>query len=281
MRQYLKLMRVKHYIKNFLIFIPLFFNKSLLDKEKLTATAAGFVAFSLTCSAVYIFNDLKDVESDRNHPVKCTRPIASGAVSVSKAVVLFFLCLILSFSIGYKTGNLYGEGILLLYVVMNIAYSSGLKDQAIIDVVILASGFILRLIYGACITGIQVSDWLYLTIMAGALFFALGKRRNELKKQADHEHIRKVLKSYNYAFLDRNMYICAALVDTFYALWALNQDSRYIVWTVPLVVIILMRYSLNIEGDSDGDPVEVVLHDKILILLCMLYAVCMVLLLYI
>ena len=173
----------------------------------------------------------------------------------------------------------------LLYLVINIAYSYGFKKIPILDVTILMFGFIIRLMYGAQITNIEISNWLYLTIMTGAFYMGFGKRRNEIKKQGDKS--REVLKKYNKEFLDKFMYVCLILIVVFYCLWCIdiNTISRigngYIIWTVPLVLIILMKYSLDIEMDSFGDPVDVITNDKILISLSIFYAISFVVILYI
>lgn len=153
----------------------------------------------------------------------------------------------------------------------------GLKNIPIVDIVILASGFVIRIFYGGIITNITISKWLYLVITVGSLYMGLGKRRNELKKQTK---TRDVLKYYNVNFLDKNMYVCVALSIVFYSLWTLEMPNPQISWTIPIFIILLMCYSLDVEGDSDGDPVEVILHDKILIGLLVLYALFIFILLY-
>lgn len=285
MKTYLKLLRVRHYIKNMLIFIPLFFNRTFFDKQSLLNAIIGFLSFSLICSAVYIFNDIKDAEKDRLHPIKRKRPIASGDVSVLKAIVILIICFVLSIALNLIVCMRITDGwsfaFLLLYFVLNVAYSLKLKRLPVVDVVILTSGFIIRVIYGAIITDINISGWLYLTVFAGAFFLGLGKRRNEMKRLGNEGDTRSVLQYYNYDFLDKNMYVCVALADTFYALWAIETSIPYMVWTVPLVIVILMKYSLNIEKDEGGgDPVEVLFNDKILIFLCLLLALIMVWVLY-
>ena len=141
---------------------------------------------------------------------------------------------------------------------------------------ILVSGFLIRIICGAIATDIAISNWLYLTVITLAFYFALGKRRNELKKVGDNT-TRKVLKAYSVEFLDKSMYMCLTLANVFYALWSMDEKtvtlygSEQLVYTVPIVILITMKYSLNIEGDSDGDPVEVLVHDKILVVLCLIY----------
>ncbi len=285
MKYYLKELRVHHYIKNLLIFTALIFSGNLFNGRKLLHGFLGFAAFCLISSAVYIINDIFDVEKDRRHPTKCKRPIASGKIPVKNAWITFAVLVAASAAINAFVFNPFASALLALYLLLNLAYSFGLKNIPIVDVTILVSGFLIRIIYGALITGIQISDWLYLTVIAIAFYFALGKRRNELKS-INSDETRKVLKFYNVGFLDKNMYMCIGLANVFYALWAMEKSAgaadnhRFLIWTFPLVLLILMKYSLNVEGDSDGDPVEVLIHDKILIILCILYAAVMGLILY-
>ena len=284
MKKYIKLMRIHHYVKNILVFAALACSGMLFDLEKFLSGLMGFVAFSMVCSVVYIINDIMDREKDRMHPTKCNRPIASGAVSVSNACWLagglLLIALICNFFVFSQPATL----LLGTYLILNLGYSMGLKNVPIVDVAILVSGFWIRVLYGALITGIHISNWLYLTIVMLAFFLALGKRRNELKRLKDGE-TRKVLKAYPIAFLDKMMYMCLSIAIVFYTLWTLTPETiasygEYLVYTVPIVVLIIMKYSMDIEGDSDGDPVEVLVHDKGLMALCLLYGLSMLAILY-
>lgn len=272
-------MRVHHYIKNALIFVPLLFSAHFLDKEYLYITILGFFVFNLIASSIYVINDIQDVELDRLHPTKRKRPLAANLISIKKAKILFVFLVFLSIFLNiFVSGNHLLSWIWLIsYLFLNIAYSKGLKNYPIIDIAILASGFLIRVLYGASITNINISDWLYLTVVSMSFYLGLGKRRNELSKQKSTS--RKVLQYYNHNFLDKNMYICLALSIVFYSLWTVDPvtierlSNPYLIWTVPLVILICMKYSLNIEKDSDGDPVEVVLSDKILSILVLLFLI--------
>jgi len=245
----------------------------------------SFIYHFIGLSCIYIFNDLNDVIKDRLHPKKSKRPIASGEVSENTAKVLLVVLLILGIVFNWLCFNIYSTIVLASYILFNVFYSQGLKNIPIVDVAILVSGFLLRIIYGAIITNISISHWLYLTVMAISFFFALGKRRNELKQIKD-EDTRSVLKLYPLNFLDKNMYMCLGLANMFYALWTMdtNTIASYgtdnIVYTVPLVLLITMKYSFDVEKDTDGDPVEVLISDKILIGLCLIYGITMFILLY-
>lgn len=285
MKHYLKLMRLHHYIKNLLVFVPLACGGHLFNLEKLTSGIFAFVAFCMVSSVVYVINDIRDVEKDRNHPTKCKRPIAAGTVSIRNAwglaILLLLICVICNCFIFHLTATL----LLALYLALNLVYSFGLKNVPIVDVTILVAGFLIRILYGALVMGIPVSNWLYLTVIALASYFALGKRRNELKQIGDGK-TRKVLQEYPIGFLEKNMGMCLTLANVFYALWSMDErttsfyNNEHMIFTVPIVLLITMKYSLDIEGESDGDPVEVLLHDRILCALCVLYLAIMFFILY-
>lgn len=286
---YIKLIRPQHYIKNLLIFLPIIFSKNIFQPHLLKNTILGFFAFSLMASIVYIVNDIMDVEADKKHKKKMYRPIASGDVSIKNAYILAGVFFVISTGLNVYM-VLTSEAISFLafiffygYLIMNILYSIKLKHIPILDIVILAFGFLFRVIYGAKITGIGISNWLYLTILAFSFYMGLGKRRNELKRMG--KEARKVLKHYNEAFLDNNMYMCMAIGIVFYSLWCIDINTNVnsifnVIYTVPFVIIICMKYSLNIEGDSSGDPVDVILEDKILLLLALIYAITLLITIY-
>jgi len=269
-------MRVHHYLKNGLIFLPLVFGGHLFDIDLLLKTMLGFIVFSFLASTIYIVNDIFDVEKDRQHSTKCNRPIASGAVSIKKAWILAIGLLILSGIITYLSFpiNIYTYALLAGYVILNFAYSMGLKNVPLVDIIILVSGYLIRVLFGSAITGIAVSSWLYLLVITISFYLGLGKRRNEIVKQ--NGETRKVLKYYNYNFLDKNMYMFLTLAIVFYSLWALDavtiaKFSAGLLWTIPVVMLIVMKYNLQLEGNSSGDPIEVLLGDKILMALVALY----------
>ena len=285
MKPYLKLMRIHHYIKNFLVFAALACSGQLFDARKLLSAVIGFFAFCMISSVVYIINDIQDREKDRLHPTKRSRPIASGAVPVRNAWILAAVLTAAAAGLHLLTHAPRAGLLLLLYLVLNLGYSFGLKNIPLVDVTILVSGFLIRVLYGSMITGIVISSWLYLTVISMAFAFSFGKRRNELQQLKDCG-TRRVLQKYPVAFLDKSMYMCLTLTNVFYALWSMDAatitfyQTRYLIFTCPLVLLITMKYSLDVEGDSDGDPVEVLLHDRALLALCLLYAFLMFWILY-
>lgn len=281
-------MRVHHYIKNGVILLPLIFSMRLGDISLLTKTIIGVIAFCIISSAVYIINDIKDLESDRRHITKRNRPLASGEVSIKSAWVLASCLFVAAVFINIFASNyaLNSWFYLFAYIAFNYGYSCGLKNVPIVDVMILASGFLLRVLYGSAISGIDISSWLYLTVIALSFYLSLGKRRNELTRQKTGQTSRKALQYYSYDFLDKIMYLCLTLAISFYSLWSIDPltiqriSSTYLVWTVPLVIIIFMKYSLTIEGGSEGDPIEIIIKDRILLLLIGLFAVIVLSIIY-
>jgi 4-hydroxybenzoate polyprenyltransferase len=281
----LKLMRPKHYLKNALDFVCVICTKNLFDWRYLRNALFGFAAFCLMSSAVYIFNDIRDVESDRAHHKKKNRPVASGDIKISTAAILFIMLIIASVILNAAADGQWKHSLLYLsaYLILNIAYSVGLKNIPLLDVAILVSGFLIRVLYGAAIIQSVVSHWLYLTVMAASLYLGLGKRRNELMEMSgEAEHSRKVLGLYSHSFLDKNMYMSMALAIIFYALWSVDPytaalySNQDFVLTVPLVIMIAMKYSLNVERASFSDPVEIILNDRMLMVLIGIYVLLMI-----
>ncbi len=274
--KYFRLIRAKHSVKNLLIFLPLFFHGSFFDTEKLFRTFLGFLVFSCISSVVYIINDIKDLEKDRVHPEKRKRPLAAGLVSSRQALWIAALLLGTAVAVNIFALSQLAMVFPLLYLLLNIAYSFGLKDRPLMDVTILSGGFVFRILYGGAIDGIEISNWLFMTVLTMALFFSLGKRRNEIRTIGDGK-TRSVLKQYPVSFLDKGMYMCLTLGNVFYALWTMDvaTEVRYprfpMIYSFPVVLLITLRYCLLIERESDGDPVEVILRDRVILVLCVLY----------
>lgn len=285
MKEYMKLIRIKHYTKNLLIFLPIIFSRNLLEVDLLTNVIFGFVLFCLTASIVYIFNDIKDIESDKLHPQKCKRPIASGKITKKQAIFIIIILAIVTMEIALTkfANNLETICILLIYVGINIAYTIKLKKIPIVDIFILAMGFLIRVIFGATLISVQVSNWLYLTILSISFYMGMGKRRNEMIKVSDNEETREVLKYYNKNFLNENMYMFLALAIVFYSLWCVDMSNKfqYIMYTIPLIMFLAMQYSLAIEKGTHGDPVEVILENKKLVIGILISIVLIIVLIYV
>lgn len=268
------LLRPKHWVKNGLILLPLVFSGSLFHADKFLDGFLAVVSFSLAASLVYIINDLCDIKKDRLHPTKKHRPLASGAVSIWSALCLALCVFVISVVIGFLIGlSPFAWLYLGVYLVINIAYSFGLKNLPIVDIAILSAGFVLRVLYGAEAIDVTISSWLYLSVLAGALYLGLGKRRGELRTNGAKS--RKVNEYYTLEFLDKNMYVCMSLLLVFYSLWAIDPGrDEALRLTIPLLILVFMSYSLAVEkNSSSGDPVDVLSANKILIACIALYII--------
>ncbi len=284
MKDYFELMRIRHYTKNLLVFVPLVFSGSLFSGPAWFRSLMGFVLFSLLASVVYIVNDLRDLEYDRNHPVKQNRPLASGRVSGENALRLAFFLGAGLVGLGYAAGlSLAAAGILCLYFLFNMAYSFGLKAVPFVDIFIIVMGFVLRVFFGGLLIETAISGLMLLTVMSFATYLAVGKRRSEVRYHGESR--RRVLKYYSEASLDRMMTWSLASGMTVYLMWALSQrgpggGASHLGWTVLLVGMITLRYSGHLASEGDGDPAEILLKDRVLLLLSLAYGATVLGLLY-
>ncbi len=279
-RSYIRLIRVKHWIKNFLIIIPAFFGKALIEGNIFLRLILGFMVFSFCSSSVYIINDMNDIENDRHHPDKCKRPLASGAVSKGEAYVLIVILLSLAAVLNHLLCGFRVRALIpLVYIILNLLYSISLKNNPVIDIVLLVSGFFFRVFYGSVITDIRISGWLYLTVISLSLFLAFGKRRNE--KMSCGDSARKVLSFYSQQYLNSNMYMYLSLFAVFYSIWSLNaNDTGLMLYTTPIILVMMMRYLYKLEIDVNGNPVDIILGDKFLLILGGIYAVFVFVIIY-
>lgn len=279
-KSYIKLIRIKHWIKNLLIVLPAFFGAELIESGIVYRLIWGFFVFSFYSSAVYIINDFNDIENDRRHPDKCKRPLASGAVSKKEAFILIAVLLILASILNYfLCGFSLHSLIPLIYMILNLLYSVSLKNKPVIDIVLLVSGIFFRVLYGSSITDVRISGWLYLTVVSLSLYLAFGKRRNE--KRSCGDSTRKVLSYYSLQYLNSNMYMYLTLFAVFYSIWSLNaNDTQLMIYTTPLILVIMMRYSYKLEVDINGNPVDMILGDRVLIILGGIYALLLFAIIY-
>lgn len=275
LKKYAKLLRIKHWIKNGLIFLPLIGAYNFLP-ESILKVFIAFFAFSFMASFVYIMNDIVDVQKDRKHPRKKNRPIASGEISLTKATFIAIFLLVIAIFLNYiAMGSLFNAalGILLLYLLNNICYSFGMKNIPIVDVSLLTAGFVLRVYYGSFVVGIPVSSWLFLTVLCTSLYMGFGKRRKEF---GNTEEVRPVLKYYNRRFVENFMNISLTLVVVFYSFWAMEQDNVFLYASIPMLIIIFMQYMLFIETGNEGDPVTLLFQHKSLLITVLIYMLYMI-----
>ena len=285
--QYLSLLRPKHWIKNAFIFLPLFFSGEIFNVEKLLSCLIGFMAFSFIASAVYILNDYMDIEADKKHPVKCSRPLASGAVSKKAAITLFLICVALGFAVAalVKLKFLF---VLMLYFVMNLGYSLGLKNISVLDIVLVAMGFVLRIKAGGVIALIGISQWLMIMVFLLAMFMAIAKRRDDVLIKLDSGlDMRKAIKGYNLEFLNVMLSLFTGIIIIAYLMYTISPEvmerwNTYRLYYTSLFVIVgLMRYlQITFIENNTGSPTDLLYKDKFLQVTLVLWIISFYLIIY-
>lgn len=278
----LKLMRPKQWIKNFFVFAAIIFSGKFERKEILVLNLIVFMLFSLVSSAVYVLNDLVDVEKDRQHPEKKNRPIASGKVSKIQALTLELLLLALVVVVSIKLNS--REAIVFItYYVMNVLYSFKLKNVVIVDVMIITFGFVLRVISGSIATNVQLSPWLILCTVLISLFLALNKRRSELitlkEKGAAH---RKILEEYTPELIDNMLTIVTPSILITYSLYTFSSiQSRTMMITIPFVLYGIFRYQYLVSKKNiGGKPEDVFGKDIPFLINVVLWALSIIIIIY-
>ncbi|MFR9166065.1 MAG: decaprenyl-phosphate phosphoribosyltransferase [Dysgonomonas sp.] len=269
---YIKLLRVNQWMKNFFIFAPVFFAFKFTDINAIINLCFAFVGFSFTASAVYIINDRCDIEADRLHPKKKYRPLASGAVSKKEAAVILSLLLVAGIAI-YVFVIADTDALLLLvaYFIMNIAYSLKLKQFAIIDVTIVAIGFVIRLFIGSFVSGVHLSYWIIILTFLLALLLVLGKRRNDITiLEETGKQMRKSLNGYNAEFLNAIIIVVVTAIIIGYILYTISpevvaRNGNYMYLTSLFVILGLFRYLQVLFVYKKGDsPTSLILKDRFL-----------------
>ena len=268
----IRIVRPRQWVKNFFVFIPLFFGGQMSNTALLLDALTTFVAFSLAASSIYCLNDIVDVEADRQHPVKCHRPIASGQVSVSAAYALMAIMLILSMTVCpmLKGRSMAVGAVVLGYWIMNIAYCVWLKNFAIIDVCLIAFGFVLRILAGGLATAIEPSNWLVLMTFLLTLFLSFAKRRDDvLRMEATGKPPRKNTIRYNLTFINQAITISASITLVCYIMYTVSPEvtarfnSHYIYLTTIFVLVGLLRYiQIAVVDKQSGDPTKIILRDR-------------------
>ena len=273
MKNIVILLRPQQWLKNGFIFIPLFFDHKLTDWYCLCSAILAFFAYSFAASAIYCLNDLIDVEADRKHPKKCKRPIAAGVISKAQALLLVALCLGVAFAIASMLeGNAQWKviGILGVYIVMNIAYCLKLKQMAIVDVFIIAVGFVLRIFVGGFATGVVLSQWIVLMTFLLALFLAFAKRRDDVVIYEDTGVLaRKNVNRYNLPFMNQVIGVVSSITMVCYIMYTVDPEviarmgSRYVYLTSVFVLAGIIRYlQLTIVDVKSGSPTKVLMKDR-------------------
>lgn len=271
MRNIIRLTRPYQWMKNLFVFMPLVFGRQLTDIDSVICSIVAFLAFCLAASSIYCLNDIVDVEHDRKHPVKCNRPIASGAVSIRKAYVMMFVLIIISLAVLFVLlPNTITGYVVLLYWLVNIAYSVRLKHIAIIDVFILSFGFVLRIVAGGAAIHVGISHWLILMTMLLTLFLGFAKRRDDVmryKKTGIPPRPNTV--RYNFTFLNEATTVCGSVMLVCYIMYTVSPaviasfNNHHIYLTSVYVLLGLLRYmQLAVVDENTGDPTLTLLRDR-------------------
>jgi ubiA family prenyltransferase len=272
MKKTLLLIRPQQWIKNGFVLIPMFFGGRLLNVDDAIASVVTFFAFSFVASAIYCFNDIVDVEADRRHPVKCHRPIASGAVSVPTAYALMVILVLLSALLLFFLPQRAGEtaGIVAFYFLLNMAYCLWLKRHAIIDVCTVAFGFVLRILAGGMACEVAVSNWLVLMTFLLALFLSFAKRRDDvLRMNETGEPPRRNTIRYNLTFVNQAITVTGTVTLVCYIMYTVSPEvvsrfhAPYLYLTSIFVLVGLLRYmQLTVVDEVSGDPTKILLRDR-------------------
>ena len=266
----LRLIRPKQWIKNAFVLVPLFFGGELFNIGALLSGIITFFAYSFAASSIYCFNDIYDVEADRRHPVKCHRPIASGAVSVKQAYIIMVFMVILAMATSCLFTSWQTTGIILFYWLLNLSYCVKFKQYAIIDVCIVAFGFVLRLLAGGVATGVVLSKWIVLMTFLITLFMSFAKRRDDVvRMEKTGEAPRKNTSRYNLTFINQAITITAAVTLVCYIMYTVSPevterfstDNLYL--TTVFVLVGLLRYiQIAVVDQQSGDPTKILLRDR-------------------
>lgn len=268
----LRLIRPKQWIKNMFVFIPMFFAGELFDLHSLCLCAVTFLAYSFMASSIYCYNDIVDADADRRHPVKCHRPVASGAVSVRLAYTLMALMAVLSVVVVLLLPPEVMANVLavvLFYYLLNLSYCSKLKQYAIVDVCIVAFGFVLRILAGGFACEVIPSNWLVIMTFLLTLFMSFAKRRDDvLRMNETGEPPRKNTVRYNLTFINQAITITASVTLVCYIMYTVSPevterfDTPYLYLTFVFVLLGLLRYiQIAVVDKKSGDPTKVILHD--------------------
>lgn len=280
-------MRPKQWVKNVFLFTGLIFSRNLFQVDLLARVSAGFVLFSLAASSVYIFNDIQDIDKDRQHPQKRKRPLAAGVLSIQAAYVVSSTLAVFALVAGYFLDKMF-FAILVAYVVMNIAYTLKIKEMVILDVMFIAFGFVIRVLAGTELAGVRPSDWLIICTITISLFLGFSKRRHELSLMGNNSiNHRKVLTHYSIPFLDQMIAVATACTVMSYALYTVAGETvtrfgtRNLVFTIPFVLYGIYRYFYLIHHkEKGGNPTSAVLTDLPLFLDGIFWLIAVILIIY-
>lgn len=272
MKNLIRLIRPHQWVKNLVVLLPVFFGGALLHIESVYAGLVTALCFSFAASSIYCLNDIVDVDDDRRHPVKCHRPLASGAISITQGYILMFLMFILSMLSTFllRHNQLETASVILFYWILNIAYCLKLKQYAIIDVCVVSFGFVLRILAGGYATSIHLSKWIVLMTFLLMLFLSFAKRRDDVVRMNETGHApRQNTICYNLTFINQAITITASVTLVCYIMYTVSPETiqnfhtDYLYLTSVFVLVGLLRYiQIAVVDKRSGDPTKVMLHDR-------------------
>lgn len=286
---FIELIRPQQWIKNVVVFAAPAAALKLSSLHSLRQSFLAFLSFCLAASAAYCLNDLVDRRADANHPIKRNRPVASGRIGVGAAAVTALILGTAAFAFALTTLNQGFTGVLILYLVMNIAYSTALKRRVILDVILVAFGFVLRAIAGAVAVGVPTSEWLMACVFTLCLFMGFGKRRCEIAMigEGDVAQHRKTLVRYTPDLLNHLITVSAGVAVITFLLYTLDKGSHpssfprhHLFYTLPIVVYGIFRFAMLTELGMHTGPTEIVLKDKALLVTIVVWTICAILIAY-
>lgn len=272
MKNLIRLIRPHQWVKNLVVLLPVFFGGALLHIESVYAGLITALCFSFAASSIYCLNDIVDVDDDRRHPVKCHRPMASGAISIPQGYTLMFLMFFLSMLSTFllRQSQLETASIILFYWLLNIAYCLKLKQYAIIDVCVVSFGFVLRILAGGYATSIHLSKWIVLMTFLLMLFLSFAKRRDDVVRMNETGHApRQNTIRYNLTFINQAITITSSVTLVCYIMYTVSPETihnfhtDYLYLTSVFVLVGLLRYiQIAVVDKRSGDPTKVMLHDR-------------------
>lgn len=291
MKNLIRLIRPKQWIKNLIVLLPVFFGGALLHPSAIYAGLITALSFSFAASSIYCLNDIIDIEDDKHHPIKCNRPLASGAISIPQGYTLMILMLILSMA---STFLLYDHqletaGVIAFYWLLNIGYCLKLKQYAIIDVCIVAFGFVLRVLAGGISTSIHLSKWIVLMTFLLMLFLSFAKRRDDVVRMNETGHApRQNTIRYNLTFINQAITITSSVTLVCYIMYTVSPETiqnfhtDYLYLTSVFVLVGLLRYiQIAVVDKKSGDPTKVILRDRFTQLIVLAFGLAFLFIIYV
>lgn len=291
MKNLIRLIRPKQWIKNLIVLLPVFFGGALLHPSAIYAGLITALSFSFAASSIYCLNDIIDIEDDKHHPIKCNRPLASGAISIPQGYTLMVLMLILSMASTFLLFDhqLETAGVIAFYWLLNIGYCLKLKQYAIIDVCIVAFGFVLRVLAGGISTSIHLSKWIVLMTFLLMLFLSFAKRRDDVVRMNETGHApRQNTIRYNLTFINQAITITSSVTLVCYIMYTVSPETiqnfhtDYLYLTSVFVLVGLLRYiQIAVVDKKSGDPTKVILRDRFTQLIVLAFGLAFLFIIYV